>query len=141
MLPAYTDSHVLGAEHCTQICGNVASCVAATINVKNGECLLTSECHQRKDSPEYMTLIKRSNEAGLKPMPLELDGMDDGAAPAPVDDCSYCKPQNPCEQARLCRSGQCFQGLALEDGKPCENEDTALYGGICIKGKCRAAIG
>ena len=53
-------------------------------------------------------------------------------------DCSYCPPQKPCEEPRLCRNGKCFGGLRLPAETPCRHGELS---GFCRQGECRTIGG
>lgn len=157
---AYLESQVTGAQSCTGICQNVPSCVAASINADTNGCLLSTDCHARHTSRKFITFIKlqgelrktereKAEEEEEEEADVFGDPDEDGVGGAggaflvenqdvEEDSCAYCPPQNPCEQPRLCRAGQCFHGLPLEDGLPCEDGDPNTVGDICLKGQCIA---
>lgn len=143
---SYVVSQVTGADRCLNICNNVHGCIGFSLS-DAGSCFVTTECAMWSPSLSYITYVRRNVASHLKehstrnrflpanerePL-LDTDGnIDDG--------CSYCPKQNPCEQPRLCRAGQCFHNLNLKDGTPCDGGDLVRAGDICIAGVCTAVI-
>eukprot|EP00050_Salpingoeca_kvevrii_P021332 m.109299 g.109299 ORF g.109299 m.109299 type:complete len:323 (+) comp9295_c1_seq5:144-1112(+) len=133
---------------CKQLCLRIETCEA--FSLENGDrCMITSNCDQREPDPQsaWETFIKpprlvfRRSESDPSPKGLahipSLPPLSNAGAKDRHDSCSYCPPQNQCEQPRLCRAGRCFHGLPLPDGTPCDDGDQDTFGDHCIKGQCR----
>jgi len=140
---SYVVSQVSGVTRCVEICKNVHGCVAFSLS-DSGSCFVTTECITWSPSLLYITYIKREVAANIKQessvrirahtSPKHNDVAADGG---PADDgCSYCPNQNPCEQPRLCRAGQCFHNLKIKDGTACDAGDPVRIGDVCINGIC-----
>jgi len=140
---SYVVSQVRGAVQCVEICNNVHGCVAFSLN-DVGSCFVTTECATWSSSLTYVTYMKREvaaiiqQESSVRKRAFTPKHTHINDAGMVDDGCSYCAPQNPCEQPRLCRAGQCFHNLKLKDGTPCDGGDPVRIGDVCINGMCKS---
>ena len=117
---------------CMQVCSTIQFCRAITIELETETCRIAKSCLIQSHDPRYKTYVR--------PIHADTDKIHAYAKSEPTtrkfepEDCSYCPPQNPCEQPRFCRLGQCFNGLKLPDGHNCI-VDGHRRGG-CVKGIC-----
>ena len=134
----YVEIKVTGMDLCMQVCESMPTCMAFTLG-DGLRCSVTTQCgtHAAGDGPADVTFVKKNVAAGAA-----VAEDDDALAPrAPkqhLEDCSYCPPQNQCEQPRMCRAGRCFHGLPEKDGTACSDGDATTEGERCIKGRCTA---
>lgn len=140
--PSYVVSQVSGAIQCVEICNKVHGCLAFSLS-DSGSCFVTSDCVAWIPSLNYITYVRREIAANIRQrssVRLQTPAQKVGHAPESSvvadDGCLYCPPQNPCEQPRLCRAGQCFHNLQLKDGTPCDAGDPVRIGDVCIGGVC-----
>ena len=134
---SYVESQVGGVNLCSQVCHGMAACVAFTIDAKEN-CLVTTSCTAHgEDDGTHRTYVKKNAPRGAVVAPEAPEDQHPARQrPRFKSDCSYCPPQNQCEQPRLCRAGKCFHGLSLKDGKACDDGDPVTMDDMCIKGRC-----
>lgn len=123
-----------------------------------GECLLFGKCLQVRKQEGWLTFQRPANAVlfehqhrglslrhhGDRTVPHRAhiihkaanDDVQHGVEAALDADCSYCPPQKPCEEPRLCRNGKCFEGLDLPAGTPCRHGELS---GFCRQGKCKTS--
>lgn len=153
---------IVGREECQDLCNQVSTCAAFTIDRDGHECQLATACMGSSRAQGLTTYVKPVTHAPAKGharaagaagqgqnaaagrvaarSPLAAARRRGGKGPATLPaavghletECSYCPPQNPCEGPRMCRSGQCFSNLPLPDDTPCP-------GGTCRRGMCLGA--
>lgn len=137
----YTSMHVIGFRSCATVCKSFARCATFTLAADTAECsIATNGCQFRRASTGYRSYAKQpiaavaaAGATAVKwraAIPNVAAKGASAARPVP-DQCGYCPPQNPCQEARLCRAGRCFNGLPLQDGTPCDGGAA-----VCIKGGC-----
>eukprot|EP00039_Didymoeca_costata_P018719 m.334673 g.334673 ORF g.334673 m.334673 type:complete len:322 (-) comp17409_c0_seq1:799-1764(-) len=129
----YIQSQVIGASNCLGVCARVKTCIGFSLK-ENGECLVISRCQVLQKQSKFITYIKK--ELAKKVIQDQLLKTRSSLNKVKgKNDCSYCPPQNQCEEPRMCWSGRCFNGLPLADGHPCEDGDPDTDN-VCVKGSC-----
>jgi hypothetical protein len=145
--PSYAAMQVSGAIKCVEICNNVHGCIAFSVHDMTSACFVTTACNKWISNSNYMTYVRAAvaidmvetgpHQARKRPISRFLAEQLKQAHDAD-EGCTYCPPQNPCEQPRLCRAGQCFHNLKLKDGTPCDDGDPFRFGDVCVNGACKS---
>jgi hypothetical protein len=142
---SYVAMQVSGAIKCLEICNNVHGCIAFSLHDMTGKCYVTTSCSSWMHDSKFVTYVRsiaskhmvevssvQSRKLPVSPFLVQQQKQAHNAD----EGCTYCPPQNPCEQPRLCRAGQCFHNLKLKDGTPCDDGDPNRFGDVCLRGTC-----